>query len=327
MRFVRTLKIRLSSASSPIWVLVNSNHLMLGLEYARQINTKVSFSDIGDTDLSHWRQSLRISITRYCSRSLILPILRHLLSRILWQKRKPILYAPHLSMSLFSRSQLSLLRFISKLDLISYYDDGMTLVSNSGILWKENLLPTEQRRLIGWNYTFRGCACPELCVSIASAYSSLAKSFAISRFTYQSIKYEPYNNLGGKRLIIASKWLDWEALDKLNTLDNPVEYCYVKHYRQSKNNLLYEKVIDNWDAAPNLELSLPSNISSFSHCYFGVTSTILFVLDVLLHSSSTIKTMFVPLIDKNSCDHPEEAEDFMKALSAYSDRLNIDLPG
>jgi hypothetical protein len=300
---------------------------MLGLEYAKQRNTKVSYSDIGDTDLNHWRQSLRISITRYYSRRLILPMLRHLLSRILWQKKKPVLYAPHLSMGVFSENQLSLLHFVSKLDLISFYDDGMTLVSNSGILWKDNLLPIEQCRLIGWNYAFRGSACPELCVSIASAHTSLVKSFAISRFTYESINYEPYNYLGAKKLIIASKWLDWEALDRLNILDNPAECCYVKHYRQSKNNLLYEKSIANWDATPNLELSLPSNISSFSHCYFGVTSTILFVLDVLLHSSSTVKTIFVPLINKNSCDYPEEAVDFIKALRAYSDRLKIDFPG
>jgi hypothetical protein len=128
-------------------------------------------------------------------------------------------------------------------------------------------------------------------------------------------------------LLIASKWLSWDGLDRLNPFDNVSEFIYVKHYRKSKNNYLYEKLIVNWDPVPNLELSLPSNISSFSHCYFGVTSTILFVLDVLLHSPSVIETIFVPLINVDSCDYPEEATDFIKALMFYSARLNIDFSG
>lgn len=328
MQVIGTFKARLSSASSPIWVLGNSNHLMLGLEYAKQTNIKLSYSEKGDANLDYWRHSLRISVTKYCSRKLLFPLLRHFFFRILFQVENPILYLPHLSRHIFSSNQLLLLKFISKLDIISYYDDGMTLVSSSGVLWKDNLLPIEQHRLIGWNYAFRGSSCPERSVSIASAYAGLTKSFSVSSLVNMPNFHEPCesSHCGKKKLIIASKWLDWNALDRLNPLDNPTEYCYIKHYRPSKNNVLYEKLIPNWDAVPNLELSLPSSILSFSHCYFGVTSTILFVLDVLLDSSLLIETIFVPLIDTNSCDYPGEAADFIEALRPYSDRLNIYIP-
>jgi len=330
MRFISIFKASLSSASSPMWVLGNSNHLMLGLEYAKQTNIKLRYSEKGDADLNFWQRSLGVSVTIYFSYKLVFPAIRCFFSRILLRKKLPILYLPHLSKHIFSSSQLLLLRLASKYDMISYYDDGMTLVSSAGILWKDNLLPIEQCRLIGWNYTFRHSSSHELSVSIASAYKSLIKSFAISSFPSGSKNHEPYDIslYGKKKLLIASKWLDWDALDRLNALDNPTEYCYVKHFRQSKNNLLYEKNIVNWDASPNLELSLPSNISSFSYCYFGVTSAILFVLDVLLllKSPLTIETIFVPLINVSSCEYPEEAADFIKALMSYSHRLNICLP-
>lgn len=329
MRFISAFLAHLSSASSPIWILGNSNHLMLGLEYAKQTSIKLRYSEKGDADLDYWRYSLRVSITKYYSRKLILPLLRSFLSGILLQKKRPVLYLPHLSKHIFSSNQLFLLRLISNLDIISYYDDGMTLVSRSGILWKDKLLPTEQCRLIGWNYAFRGSSCPELSVSIASAYASLTKSFSLASLPCNAIIHEPCDpSYLKKKLLIASKWLDWDALDRLNPLGNPTEYCYVRHYRQSKNNPIYENSIASWDAAPSLELTLPSNISSFSHCYFGVTSTILFVLDVLLllDYSSLIDTKFVPLINVSSCEYPEEAADFIKALRAYSDRFNIYLP-
>jgi hypothetical protein len=301
---------------------------MLGLEYCRQTNTNLSYSEKGDADLNYWRETLRISVAKYQSSALILPLLRCFFSYILLEKKIPLIYLPHLSIHIFSKEQLLLLQFISKFDLISYYDDGMTLVSSAGILWKDNLLPIEQHKLIGWGYSFRGYCCSGNTVSIASAYRNLVKSFVLSDFPSQSQIHASNDSclLRKKKLIIASKWLDWDALDMLNPLDNPTAYCYVKHYRQSKNNLSYEKFITNWDASPNLELSLPSRISAFSHCYFGVTSTILFVLDVLLESSSLIETIFVPLININSCDYPEEAADFIQALRAYSDRLNIYLP-
>jgi hypothetical protein len=304
---------------------------MLGLEYAKQTNTKLSYSGKGDTDLNCWNRSLGVSITKYCSRMLIMPMLKSVSYCIHSHKVKPILYTPHLSKHLYSPNQLLLLHIVSKLGLIFYYDDGMTLVSGSGILWEDNLLPIEQRELIGWNHAFRGRSSPELSISIASSYSSLVKSFAVSTFSHHSQNHVPCNYccLPKRKLIIASKWLDWDALDRLNPRSNPTEYCYVKHYRQSKNNLLYEKLIANWDPVPNLELSLPSNISSFSHCYFGVTSTILFVLDVLLllDSPSIIETIFVPLINVSSCDYAGEAADFIKALRSYSGRLKVNLPG
>lgn len=301
---------------------------MLGIEYGKLKNIKLRYSEKGDAGLDYWRHSLRISVTKYCSWMLILPLLRYFFFCALSQRRKSILYLPHLSKHIFSGSQLLLLRTISNLGIISYYDDGMTLVSGSGILWKDNLIPTQQCRLIGWNYAFRGNSCPELCVPIAPAYNSLIKSFSVSSFPDMSKIYESdgVRHSGKKSLIIASKWLNWDALNRLNPLDNPAEYCYVKHYRQSKNHILYERIMPNWDPVPNLELSLPSSISSFSHCYFGVTSTILFVLDVLLDVSTKVDTIFIPLITLNSCDYPDEAADFIKALRAYSDRLNILIP-
>jgi hypothetical protein len=159
------------------------------------------------------------------------------------------------------------------------------------------------------------------------AYTTFLKSLALNSSS-QTNNYEQANHyyLGRKKLIIVSKWLDWDALDKLNPLSRPAEYCYAKHYRASKNNPLYEQTLVNWNATPNLELSLPSHISSFSHCYFGVTSAILFILDVLLDFDFMTDTLFVPLISESSCDYPEEAADFIQALRAYSARLNICLP-
>jgi hypothetical protein len=187
------LKARLSINSLPIWVIVNSNHLMLGFEYANQTSIKLNFSEKGDTDLNYWNRSLRLSPTKFGLRMLIFPILRWVCSRILCRQVKPILYTPHLSKHLYSSTQLFLLRIISKFKLISYYDDGMALVSSSGVLWKDNLLPIPRHELIGWNYAFRGKSYPQPSLSIALAYSSLVKYFAVNPFSCQSNNSLPYN--------------------------------------------------------------------------------------------------------------------------------------
>lgn len=298
---------------------------MLGLEYSRQLRVGLSYVKTNDSDLDFWKSTLNVEVSKYSSSMLILPILASLLARILGQDKWPVLYVPHLSKSIFTQNQLFVLQLVLKFDLISFYDDGMALISSSGILWKRGFLPCEQNELIGWRYSFQKNSRPLKTVSISSAYTHLVNSLGLTNSLNDSMNPEgAHSFFGDKRLIIASKWIDWDALDRLEPLANSSRYYYVNHYRESKNNPLYAQALSSWNAFPSLELSLPSRISTFSHCYFGVTSSIFFLLEVLLALQVPSDTVFVPIIALGSCEYPLEAADFLQALSSYADRFNFE---
>lgn len=313
-----------------VWVAVTFVHLMLGYQYSRETGRRLQFADVGHCDLGCWSRALAMPVPRFSLRSLVRPLAAGMARLLRGQKMQPILYLPHLSGMIFRRRHLWLLRLLQRLSLIEYFDDGMSSVSTAGVLWRDRLIPVPPDRLITWDYTFLPRASGTRRVSVRENHADLAARFRPDHDP-ESAGLPPSPRTGAtpeRLLVIASKCLDWDALCTTSLATTPLhDVVYVPHYREHKNNDFLQRHACVWKPHPNLEIALPGRIGAFSRCYFGVTSTVFYVLEALRAAGMTVDTVFVPTIDVERCAFPAEARDFLDRLGAYADEFRFILPG
>jgi hypothetical protein len=300
------------------WICVNSSHFMLGYQYGKEHGLSIRFWHVGQSNFRPWSSVLGICINRVTTQDLLFILIVSIGSAVL-PFVKPHIYVPHLSLYIFSPFQLKILKVLQRLSAITYFDDGMTAVSIRGILWREKLIQLARGQLISWNYSFLPSALTFSRASALQSYHDLCNYFFVNHVDGKVCSPQFRDKLLDRptSLVIASKWMNWTALkgyyEKLD-----FKSIYVPHYRASKNNKYFADVSIQWDPYPNLELNLPMIISEIDYCFFSVTSSVFYVLEVLRGLNQQVNTRFIPVIDAASADYPDEVEDFILALRSYN---------
>ncbi len=239
------------------------------------------------------------------------------------RRRVPALYTPHLSPLIFSAREILVLRILERLSLVEYFDDGMALTSQRGILWKQGYIRSKPDQLLGWDYSFLPWREANRCASVIASYETLGSIFCQARlgrpchFQRQTSPTERYD------VVMASKWLDTDKYLSDHHAPSTRKIIYIPHYRDHKNCEALMGMAILWEPQPNLELGLPAAMVSIERCYFGVSSSIFYVLEVLLKQQAQIDTEFIPLLNLEAADYPEEGVDFLDGLKHYAQWFRI----
>lgn len=308
-----------------VWVAVTSTHLMLGHQFAREAGRRLRFADVAHCDLAAWGAILGAPVRPFALRMLVGPLVAAAARALRGRASGPVLYLPHLSALIFRRRQLWVLRVLQRLSLVGYYDDGMAAVSTAGILWRDGLVPVAPERLISWDYAFLPPLPGATRLSVRDSHAVLSRRFA-GAVAAPPAPAPPGGDPAGRVLVIASKWLDRDALMAALPADVG-DVVYVPHYRAAKNDEFLMRHARVWRPHPNLELALPGVVGGYGRCFFGVTSTIFYVLEAVRGAGAAVETVFVPLVDVAGAAYPGEARDFLERLRTYEADVRIAFPG
>lgn len=143
---------RLAAPWRPIWLSVNSNHLTLGWQRQRDAGSKAQFHHVGQSSVERFAASIGTEVTRFSTGKLLMPAL--VSAMMLPFRKRAVIVVPHISNAIFTDRQLTALRFLDWLGLVTHYDDGMTYASQGGILWHAGVLTKSPDLLITWDYRF-----------------------------------------------------------------------------------------------------------------------------------------------------------------------------
>lgn len=229
----------------------------------------------------------------------------------------PQIYVPHISPVLFSTPLRDLLWRLHRYGYLRFYDDGITCLSKSTRLHDVGYVPKEET-VLSWDYSFLDAGdarVVDICQSMSNkCYDVICRNI---------------NNLSdGSVIIISSKWMHYDGIIEdflLKNQDNPnrASVCYIPHYVQLKNNGLIMKL-----AVPLsfevLELDLPPFLNDTMTIVSGVTSTLLYFLELMSRGYiPNCKVLFYgdPVA---AGKYIGEYNDFLSALSFY-DACKIDI--
>jgi len=215
------------------------------------------------------------------------------------------------------------LRILERLSLVEYFDDGMALTSQRGILWKQGYIRSQPGQLLGWDYSFLPWREANRCASVMASYETLGSIVCKARQDRAGHFHEQTPPTGSYDVVMASKWLDTDKYLSDHHEPSTRKTIYIPHYRDHKNCEALMGMAILWEPKPNLELALPAALGQIGRCYFGVTSSIFYILEVLLKQQARINTEFIPLLNLEAADYPEEGVDFLDRIKHYSQWFRI----
>jgi hypothetical protein len=250
-----------------------------------------------------------------------------------FERRKTFVYIPHLSEYLTDSICHAFIDILHGKGIVRFYDDGLSAACRLNHNIMTNALP-KGSTIYTWDYAFL----KSINESSVVPRSSLAKSRRLLR-THFSMDIRAFKHIlsglsnscspNNPFLVMASKGLSLALIKQcLNLKDKPTCY-YIPHYQPQKNNsylLSSTRVI----RVVHLEASLLGLLETnhFSIC-FGITSTILYLLDaVMTHSSAygNLSANFFFCCDSSllSAEDVYEYNDFKTAIMAYkTNDINI----
>jgi hypothetical protein len=246
-------------------------------------------------------------------------------------------YIPHLSEYLTDDICHAFIKTLHGKGIVRFYDDGLAAACRQNHHIMTNALP-KSSTIYTWDYAFL----QSITESNAVPRSSLAKSRWLLR-THFSMDIEAFKNIligstnsgypNNPFLVMASKGLSLALIKECLNLKEMADCYYIPHYQPQKNNS-YLISSTRLIRVAHLEASLLGLLetSHFSIC-FGITSTILYLLDAVLAHSSTYKNIsanFFFCCDSNllSAEDVYEYDDFKTAIMAYKTKnINIHILG
>lgn len=262
-------------------------------------------------------------ISAFAITDLIVPAFAGLVRKMINKEARSV-YIPHLSKMMFSELQYRVIQILQYLGLVGYFNDGMVSVSLNGILWSNGLIHQSVSDIIKWNYSFLSLSEKASAVSPVKTYLSWQVSRQKTDYKSKDFSGRVSLHSGSTSvLVIASKWINWLAVKRAVLNHAEAQIVYIPHYQNHKNDKGLVSISSVWKPYPNIELALPQQINNYFYCYFGVTSSILYVLEILKTLGVDSFTHFIPAIDHDSCNYKGEAEDFMSCLQVYSSLFAI----
>jgi hypothetical protein len=316
---------------SGAWICASSVHFMLGVEFARQNQVQISCMVIHGSNLynlyySTFSRRIPHEIGLFRER----PLLRYLLLSILRSPLSwPLVYVPFISPYLFPAKQYNLLRLLNRLGLIRFYDDGIGAMSLQTVPWRKKYISCSQDQLISWDYRFLCAGKPKQnMVSILHAYEFFSQHLVDHPPPDGSANHgQPLhaNDSWKGDLIISSKWVDWSSVLAMVGKENVSSATYLPHCVSHKNNQYLLENSVSWPYKIPPELVLPEVLNRYETVFFGVTSTIPFVIEVMLSLSLPVLPLFVLAIDYQQADSSGEAEDFTEKIRFYQQHHQLRL--
>jgi hypothetical protein len=309
-----------TKSETQIWICGSKIHLLLAL--SKNLNKSVPLIFNSETlKISNSSFSSRIEIKNFS----LIELIKTLAIQIIRFEDFRI-FVPHISPYMFSEQSQYVLWKLWESGLISYFDDGMSLISKNTHLFKDGYIPA-QIPIISWNYRFIDSSCPEYIVSTSSLMSlikqgskSIDLSGRLARNSYHSIKSQELT------IIVASKWMDNAKVNKLLDIHktDKQECIYFPHYLEQKNS---PDFLENC-FIPKFEFLEYELISLFRFDFrkkriiFGVTSTLILLLDLV--SKKEINSFDANFVgsDKLAGENGlQEYRDYLKILRFYGVNL------
>lgn len=297
---------------------------MLAVQFARQNQLQIFSmvlygSNMYNRYYSLFAQRLPLEIGVFHERALLrflaLSILRDPLS---W----PFVYVPFISPYLFPAKQYNLLRLLNKIGMVRFYDDGIGAMSLQTAPWKMNYITCSPEEMISWDYRFLWSTKQgKNMVSISQSYD-----FFVEQLVGPLEQCRPFADSQSdsapadgrkKDLIIASKWIDWSVVIDQVGEANVFTATYLPHCVSEKNNQFLLENAACWSEELPPELILPRVLNGFATVFFGVTSTVPYVIEVMLSMALPIHPLFVVAINDQQASSPGEAKDFTDKILYY----------
>jgi hypothetical protein len=234
---------------------------------------------------------------------------------------RPVVYLPHLSPYLVKPKELALLKRLHRLGFVRFYDDGIGSMSMQTMIWQKKYITCEPGDLMSWDYRFlRAKKNRSNMLSIVQAYDFFGSHLQGQPAQQQDSDSPPLAvvpRAAARALIISSKWIHWSSVLAMIGDDNLSTSTYLPHCVSHKNNQHLLETAAPWPYDLPPELVLPDILNDFQTIFFGVTSTVPFVIEAMLSMSLPIRPLFVVAIDFQLAEFPGEAEDFTEKIRYY----------
>lgn len=328
-----------------IWICVSTMHILMAASRPVREGTPifVFYTDI------HNQSDFASALGLPCAKLGLVPLFREIWKGLI-TLRKVRIFAPHVSTHIMSPRQFKCFQMLRAQDRITYYDDGFSSLSRRTHLFRDDFIP--QGALIHtWSYAYLLDRRHNDRIAPIAPLEGLIQLTARAPWLEGLKAGQPESALmplspsaGAESLlppikpdsrpsttcILSSKSLHssaaWQASQQ-----RPMEHrtYYIPHYKDSKNDPALVAAMENIIPA-QVELFLLS-FSRYAdvELLFGVTSSVILLMELVLASPHMHHLHLVSCIDTTAikATDTDEYMDFMKALNWYQNHPRLRAKG
>lgn len=235
-----------------------------------------------------------------------------------------MLWIPHLGVEDYTPFVRSFIGELYAFQSVQYIDDGMGFLSRDTLIYQRGYIPSFAR-IYSWDFM----ALPsDAGLPLTTKRSHFQRAIEVARTAYSFLLDQGLNQVSQHmqlrhgipvEIVLSSKLLDVDfCLRNLVQCYPPYQAFYIPHYNGNKN---YEQLASTLH---NLSLEIPElgllGIAEHLPCriFFGVTSSIVILIEMLLRLNSTVHVELIYAGHDDRQDaHSSELMCFKKLLIHY----------